>query len=79
MLDNPLYKEIIAKIEVELKNLWLASPVMDSNGREQVWQMTQMLKKIDSKFQAMVKEAIYEQKLTESMTSGQPESARSET
>lgn len=72
MLKNPLYREVIDRITEELKELWANTSASDTETREQIWLMLQMLKKIDQKFNGYVNEAIL---IKEGITS-QVESAK---
>lgn len=77
MLDNPLYKEVIVKIENDLYYLWNNSQTEDRAGRERTWNMLQMLRKIDRTIVGYLNEALYELRIREeSTTSEETESAR---
>lgn len=76
IIGNPLYKEVIAKMEDELQYLWLNSHSKDTEGRERVWNTIQMLKKIDQQFTGFISAAVCALKQKEeSTTSENTESA----
>ena len=48
LLDNPLLTEAFTAIREQLQAEWLASPARDAEGREKLWLMTAMLKKLET-------------------------------
>jgi DNA integrity scanning protein DisA with diadenylate cyclase activity len=46
LLDNALFNEALATLEVEYIKAWKATPLRDSDGRERVWQAVQIVGKI---------------------------------
>jgi hypothetical protein len=60
MLDNPIYKEVLQKIEADAVKLWQNSPLHDVEQREIMYMQHRVLKQIDAYIKRYVVDAQYE-------------------
>lgn len=65
IVDNPLYRIAIKRIEEELINRWKNSPIRDTEGREKIFHRIEALHNIDIAIQGFISTAIYERRLLE--------------
>ena len=54
LLDDPLLIEAFTTIEQEIINTWTASPSRDESGREKLWLMQQMLRRVKAHLESVV-------------------------
>ena len=55
VLDNPIYQEAWASVEHQLKAGWENSSAAQSEERERIWQALQMLRKVRSYLDGVIK------------------------
>ena len=55
ILDNPLYQEAWGSVEHQLKSGWENSGAAQSEERERIWQALQMLRKVRSYLDGVIK------------------------
>lgn len=54
LLDDPLLSEAFTVIEQEILTVWKASPARDEAGREKLWLMQQMLRRVKTHLESVV-------------------------
>ena len=72
LLDDDVFREACAKLEVDLIEGWKARPVEDQFGRERLWHGVNMLNKIVETLRAYATTGRHERGRIEGLASGQP-------
>lgn len=62
ILDNEVFQQVWTDIEQELTGQWSGSPARDIEGRERIWMMLAMLKKIRACVQTTFETGVFAEK-----------------